>query len=146
MRDNIIGGGGHVFVFLNPPYYIYTFRLTSSRMPNILCTCGKFHHNLNQCFIHRSIEIPFGDKDQKGDYTLDVGDLVEFKIATDRRDKLQRATQIALVLDTFKVNTEQRETVSILIITSMYYQYHSIKLLLGGGHSAKTDFRCILCY
>jgi len=60
--------------------------------------------------VKGSIEIPFGDKDQKGDYTLDVGDLVEFKIATDRRDKLQRATQITLVLDTFKVNGEVRET------------------------------------
>lgn len=55
------------------------------------------------------IEIPFGDKDQNGDYTLQVGDLVQFKIATDRRDKLQRATQIQVVTDTFKVNTEDRE-------------------------------------
>lgn len=56
------------------------------------------------------IEIPFGDKDQKGDFTLQPGDLVDFKIATDRRDKLQRATQISLILDTFKVNGEKRET------------------------------------
>ncbi|ELU07507.1 hypothetical protein CAPTEDRAFT_158253 [Capitella teleta] len=55
------------------------------------------------------IEIPFGDKDQEGDYTLMPGDLVEFNIATDRRDKLQRATCIDLVVDSFKVNIEQRE-------------------------------------
>lgn len=55
------------------------------------------------------IEIPFGDKDQKGDYTLQVDDFVEFNIATDRRDGLQRATNIMLVEDTFKVNGEIRE-------------------------------------
>ena len=59
-----------------------------------------------------AIEIPYGDKDQKGDYTLQPGDMVEFNIATDRRDKLQRATCITLVPDTFKVNGEQREKVS----------------------------------
>jgi len=56
------------------------------------------------------IEIPYGDKDQRGDYTLQSGDIVEFSIATDRRDKLQRATSITLVEDTFKVNGEKRET------------------------------------
>ena len=58
------------------------------------------------------IEIPYGDKDQKGDYTLQQGDLVEFNIATDRRDKLQRATNIILVEDTFKISPEVREMVS----------------------------------
>jgi hypothetical protein len=61
--------------------------------------------------VSSAIDIPFGDKDQEGDYTLMPGDLVEFNIATDRRDKLQRATHIELVLDTFKVNTEKREKV-----------------------------------
>lgn len=56
-----------------------------------------------------SIEIPFGDKDQKGDYTLHTDDIVEFNIATDRRDKLQRATNIEIVHDTFKINGELRE-------------------------------------
>jgi len=55
------------------------------------------------------IEIAYGDKDQLGDFTLQVGDLVEFHIATDRRDKLQRATNIQFVEDTFKVNGEKRE-------------------------------------
>lgn len=59
--------------------------------------------------VNGPIEIQYGDKDQKGDYTLHAGDLVEFNIATDRRDKLQRATSIALVEDTFKVNGEKRE-------------------------------------
>ena len=38
---------------------------------------------------------------------------MEFNIATDRRDKLQRATNIELVHDTFKVNGEKREPVSL---------------------------------
>ena len=63
--------------------------------------------------LYRPIEIPYGDKDQKGEYTLQQGDLVEFNIATDRRDKLQRATNILLVDDTFKISSEVRETVSI---------------------------------
>ena len=56
-----------------------------------------------------AIEIPYGDKDQKGDYTLQLGDLVDFNIATDRRDKLQRATNIQLVAETFLVSGELRE-------------------------------------
>lgn len=59
--------------------------------------------------VNGPIEIPYGDKDQKGDYTMQIGDMVEFNIATDRRDKLQRATNILLVEDTFKVNGEKRE-------------------------------------
>lgn len=57
-----------------------------------------------------TVEIPFGDKDQFGDYTLLQGDIVECNIATDRRDKLQRATNIRLLEETFTTNKEQRET------------------------------------
>ncbi|CAE1158585.1 Cold shock domain-containing protein E1 [Acanthosepion pharaonis] len=55
------------------------------------------------------IEIPFGDKDQKGDFTLQLDDLVEFSIATDRRDGLQRATQIELLESSFEKSKEIRE-------------------------------------
>ena len=58
-------------------------------------------------------EIPYGDKDQKGDYTLQQGDIIEFSIATDRRDKLQRATNIVLLNETFDKTTERREAVSL---------------------------------
>ena len=64
--------------------------------------------------ICRSKEIPYGDKDQRGEYTLQPGDLVEFNIATDRRDKLQRGTNIEVVQETFKANMEERETVRII--------------------------------
>ena len=63
------------------------------------------------CFC-RPGEIPYGDKDQKGEYTLQQGDVIEFSIATDRRDKLQRATNIVLLDETFEKTTERRETVS----------------------------------
>jgi cold shock CspA family protein len=59
--------------------------------------------------LEGSIEIPFGDRDQVGDYSLMQDDIVEFNIATDRRDKLQRATNISLSEDTFLISKEKRE-------------------------------------
>ncbi|XP_064602212.1 cold shock domain-containing protein E1-like [Liolophura sinensis] len=56
------------------------------------------------------VEIPYGDKDQIGDFTLLTGDVVEFNIATDRRDKLQRATHIELLDETFVTSSEKRDT------------------------------------
>uniref|UniRef100_A0A182N204 CSD domain-containing protein n=1 Tax=Anopheles dirus TaxID=7168 RepID=A0A182N204_9DIPT len=58
---------------------------------------------------HSEVEVPFGDKDQKGDYTLRHGDWVQFLLATDRRDQLQRATSISLLDETFQVSGEKRE-------------------------------------
>lgn len=58
---------------------------------------------------HSEVEVPFGDKDQKGDFTLRHGDWVQFYLATDRRDQLQRATSISLLDDSFKVSGEKRE-------------------------------------
>lgn len=58
---------------------------------------------------HSEVEVPFGDKDQKGDFTLRHGDWVQFFLATDRRDQLQRATSISLLDDSFKVSGEKRE-------------------------------------
>lgn len=58
---------------------------------------------------HSEVEIAFGDKDQKGDFTLRHGDWVQFKIATDRRDQLNRATHISLLDESFVVSGERRE-------------------------------------
>lgn len=66
------------------------------------------------------IEIPFGEKDQRGECTLIQGDSVEFQIATDRRDKLQRATNIALLEDTFAYSGEIRETGVIAALKDGY--------------------------
>ena len=73
--------------------------------------------------VNGPIEIQYGDKDQKGDYTLQPGDIVEFKIATDRRDKLQRATHISLVEATFTVNSEKRETVSWSLCNNFCFHF-----------------------
>merc|ERR1719347_20474 len=55
------------------------------------------------------VESSFGEKDQVGDFTLRHGDWIKFVIATDRRDKLKRATKIELLDESFKVSDERRE-------------------------------------
>jgi len=67
-----------------------------------------------------SIEIPYGERDQSGDYTIYPDDIVEFNIATDRRDKLQRATNIALSEDTFLISKERREKGYIVTLKEGY--------------------------
>ncbi|XP_040193369.1 cold shock domain-containing protein E1 isoform X13 [Rana temporaria] len=54
-------------------------------------------------------ELPFGDKDTKSKVTLLEGDHVRFNISTDRRDKLERATNIEVLSDTFQSTNESRE-------------------------------------
>ncbi|XP_059352111.1 cold shock domain-containing protein E1-like isoform X3 [Daphnia carinata] len=66
------------------------------------------------------IEIPFGDKDQKGEYTLRHGDWVQFNIAVDRRDKLERATNIELQDESFVVSGEKRETGVVAAVKEGY--------------------------
>ncbi|XP_018914708.1 RNA-binding protein Unr isoform X2 [Bemisia tabaci] len=65
---------------------------------------------------HSEEEIPFGDKDQIRNYTLKHGDWVQFRIATDRRDQLKRATQISLMSDSFEVSGEKREQGVIAVL------------------------------
>ncbi|XP_077337727.1 cold shock domain-containing protein E1 isoform X5 [Lithobates pipiens] len=54
-------------------------------------------------------ELPFGDKDTKSKVTLLEGDHVRFNISTDRRDKLERSTNIEVISDTFQFTNESRE-------------------------------------
>lgn len=54
-------------------------------------------------------ELPFGEKDTKSKVTLLEGDHIQFNISTDRRDKLERATNIDIVPDTFNFTKESRE-------------------------------------
>ncbi|XP_051915696.1 cold shock domain-containing protein E1 isoform X2 [Hippocampus zosterae] len=54
-------------------------------------------------------EMPFGEKDTKSKVTLLEGDHVQFNISTDRRDKLERATNIDILSDSFDVTKETRE-------------------------------------
>ncbi|XP_034946970.1 cold shock domain-containing protein E1 isoform X2 [Chelonus insularis] len=58
---------------------------------------------------YSEVEVPFGDKDQKGDFTLKHGDWVQFLLATDTRDQLKRATEISLLPESFAVSGERRE-------------------------------------
>ena len=54
-------------------------------------------------------EVPYRDRDRRGTCTLLAGDVVSFNIATDRRDKLQRATNVELLEESFEADA--RETV-----------------------------------
>ena len=54
-------------------------------------------------------EIQFGERDQVGDFTLRHGDWIKFIVATDRRDKVKRATKIELLDESFQVSDERRE-------------------------------------
>ncbi|XP_053281543.1 cold shock domain-containing protein E1 isoform X9 [Pleuronectes platessa] len=54
-------------------------------------------------------ELPFGEKDTKSKVTLLEGDHIQFNISTDRRDKLERATNIDVLPDTFDFTKETRE-------------------------------------
>ncbi|XP_054627367.1 cold shock domain-containing protein E1 isoform X4 [Dunckerocampus dactyliophorus] len=54
-------------------------------------------------------ELPFGEKDTKSKVTLLEGDHVQFNISTDRRDKLERATNIDILPDSFGITKETRE-------------------------------------
>ncbi|POI30691.1 hypothetical protein CIB84_005559, partial [Bambusicola thoracicus] len=54
-------------------------------------------------------ELPFGDKDTKSKVTLLESDHVRFNISTDRRDKLERATNIEVLPNTFQFTNETRE-------------------------------------
>lgn len=69
---------------------------------------------------HCEVEVPFGDKDQKGDFTLRHGDWVQFRIATDTRDQLKRATEILLLPESFTVSGERREQGVITVLKDGY--------------------------
>lgn len=56
-------------------------------------------------------ELPFGEKDTKSKVTLLEGDHIQFNISTDRRDKLERATNIDILPGTFNFTKETREMV-----------------------------------
>lgn len=59
----------------------------------------------------RELDISYGERDPKCDYSLQVGDRVQFCVATDRRDGLQRATNIELVDQSF---TNEKRQVGVV--------------------------------
>ena len=56
-------------------------------------------------------ELSFGERDRCGLYTLLENDIVQFIIAKDKRDGMMRATQIALLDQSFLKSKEQRQMV-----------------------------------
>jgi hypothetical protein len=56
-------------------------------------------------------ELPFGERDRCGLYTLLENDIVQFLIAKDKRDGMLRATQISLLDQSFLKSKEQRQIV-----------------------------------
>lgn len=58
-------------------------------------------------------DLLFGEKDTKSKVTLLEGDHVQFNISTDRRDKLERATNIEILPDAFHFTKESREMVRL---------------------------------
>jgi len=69
---------------------------------------------------HEALELPYGDKDQRGEFTLQENDLVEFQVATDRRDALRRATNISLLDESFAISGEKRERGAIAALKDGY--------------------------
>ena len=60
------------------------------------------------------LELPFGEQDRCGLFTLLENDTVRFHIAKDRRDGMVRATQIAVLDQSFLQSNEHREKVRTL--------------------------------
>jgi len=69
----------------------------------------------------QELEVVYGEKDQKGSFTMRHGDWVEFQLAVDRRDKQQRATNIRLLEESFVVSGERREegVISAIKVTTL---------------------------
>ncbi|RWS09033.1 cold shock domain-containing protein E1-like protein [Dinothrombium tinctorium] len=66
------------------------------------------------------VEIPFGERDIKGEFSLQVGDLVKFNIVTDRRDKLKHATNVCLCDESFSFSGERRDQGYIAALKDSY--------------------------
>jgi hypothetical protein len=67
---------------------------------------------INDLQLNRKMsELPFGERDRCGLYTLLENDIVQFVIAKDKRDGMIRATQISLLDQSFLKSQEQREIV-----------------------------------
>jgi len=66
-------------------------------------------------------ELPFGERDRCGLYTLLENDIVQFIIAKDKRDGMMRATQIALLDQSFLKSKEQRQIVKEKFIIISFF-------------------------
>lgn len=68
----------------------------------------------------KELEIPFSERDLKGQFTLNVGDYVQFRIATDRRDNKKHATDIRFLEETFSLSGEKREKGFVILLEDSF--------------------------
>ena len=68
----------------------------------------------------KELEIPFGERDLKGEFTLNVGDYIQFNIATDRRDSKKHATNIRFLEETFSLSGEKREKGFVILLEDSF--------------------------
>lgn len=68
----------------------------------------------------KELEIPFSERDLKGQFTLNVGDYVQFRIATDRRDSKKHATDIRFLEETFSLSGEKREKGFVILLEDSF--------------------------
>lgn len=77
-------------------------------------------------------ELSFGERDRCGLYTLLENDIVQFVIAKDKRDGMMRATQIALLDQSFLKSKEQRQ-----MVDQPQRYWSSLKCFLFLGHRSE---------
>lgn len=70
--------------------------------------------------------IPYSERDISGEFTLFVGDVVDFQIAKDRRDGLLHATSISLCEESFIVSKEKRDKG---VVSSVKESYGFLQIL-----------------
>ena len=69
------------------------------------------------------VQLPFGFRDQRAAYTLQPGDVVRFRVATDRRDQLQRATEINLQVEETMSTTKEAREKGLIVSTRSKERY-----------------------
>jgi hypothetical protein len=73
-------------------------------------------------------ELPFGERDRCGLYTLLDNDIVQFIIAKDKRDGMIRATQISLLDQSFLKSKEHREIVDYSFQEKNNFKFYFSKI------------------
>ncbi|CAF0830573.1 unnamed protein product [Didymodactylos carnosus] len=103
--------GSVVFDDIDQSFHIgrVTEPLTKPKKANELLTGRILYDNIDTSVI-KLVELSFGERDRVGQYTLLENDIVQFHIATDKRDGVKRATQIQLLDQSFLKSKERRET------------------------------------
>lgn len=70
-------------------------------------------------------------------------DIVEFSIATDRRDKVQHATNIRLVDDTFFISKDKREKVGMMMMVMLWGLVSMMVMVINIMNLLTNYFFCL---